>query len=113
MLFMKYNISVANICSVDIYIVFLYNIAMKTSNSKKPKNTDPKKSKSISILAKNIKYYRRKQLISQEYLAELCELHRNYLGQVERREVNISLMNLEAIAKALNVNIIELLQNRV
>lgn len=86
---------------------------MKTSKFKRPKNTDPAKSKLIAVLAKNIKYYRRKQLISQEYLAELCELHRNYLGQVERKEVNISLLNLEAIAKALNVSIIDLLQDRV
>lgn len=86
---------------------------MKQIKSNKPKNTDPKKSKSIVLLAKNIKYFRRQQSISQEYLAELSDLHRNYVGQIERSEVNISLMNLEAIAKALNVSIIDLLQKRV
>ena len=93
----------------DIYCIFI-QYSMKIRKPTKPKNTDPTQSKSIAILAKNIKYYRHKQVISQEYLAELCELHRNYIGQVERREVNISVMNLEAIAKALNVNIIDLLQ---
>ncbi|MBX9890639.1 MAG: helix-turn-helix domain-containing protein [Amoebophilaceae bacterium] len=83
---------------------------MKIRKPTPPKNTDPTQSKIISILAKNIKYYRNKQLISQEYLAELCELHRNYIGQVERAECNISIMNLEAIARALKVNLIDLLQ---
>jgi transcriptional regulator with XRE-family HTH domain len=83
---------------------------MKIRKPTKPKNTDPTQSKIIAILAKNIKYFRHKQLISQEDLAELAELHRNYIGQVERSEVNISVMNLEAIAQALNVNIIDLLQ---
>jgi transcriptional regulator with XRE-family HTH domain len=83
---------------------------MKIRKQTKPKNTDPTQSKAISILAKNIKHYRNIKLISQEDLAELSELHRNYIGQVERQEVNISIINLEAIAKALGVNIIDLLQ---
>ncbi|MBY0244094.1 MAG: helix-turn-helix domain-containing protein [Sphingobacteriaceae bacterium] len=83
---------------------------MKIKTKIKIKSTDPTKSKTIAILAKNIKYFRHKQLISQEYLAELCELHRNYIGQVERGECNISIMNLEAIARALKVNLIDLLQ---
>ncbi len=92
-----------------IYCIFIQS-SMKIKTPTKPKNTDPTKSKTIALLAKNIKYYRHEQLISQEYLAELAELHRNYIGQVERSEVNISVMNLEAIAQALNVNIIDLLQ---
>ncbi|MDQ5948424.1 MAG: hypothetical protein QG651_918 [Pseudomonadota bacterium] len=92
-----------------IYGIFIQS-SMKIKTPTKPKNTDPTKSKTIALLAKNIKYYRHEQLISQEYLAELAELHRNYIGQVERSEVNISVMNLEAIAQALNVNIIDLLQ---
>lgn len=83
---------------------------MKIRKPTTPKNTDPTQSKSIAILAKNIKHYRQIQLISQEYLAELSELHRNYIGQVERSEVNISIMNLESIARALKVNIVDLLE---
>lgn len=69
------------------------------------KNTDPAKSKAILTIAKNIRYFRMELGISQENLAELSELHRNYIGQCERAEVNISILNLEAIAKALKVDI--------
>lgn len=46
---------------------------------------------------------RRYQLdISQEKLAELADLHPNYVGSVERGERNIALENIVALAKALN-----------
>lgn len=45
---------------------------------------------------------------SQEYLAELSNLHRTYIGMIERAEKNISLINIEKIAKGLNVEIIDL-----
>lgn len=45
---------------------------------------------------------RRYQLdISQERLAELAELHPNYVGSVERGERNIALENIIALSKAL------------
>ena len=46
--------------------------------------------------------------ISQEKLAAIADLHRAYIGQIERGEKNIGLKNLEKIAKALHVNIKEL-----
>lgn len=43
----------------------------------------------------------RKQLgISQEDFAELCDLHRTYVGQIERGEKNISFSNVLRVAKA-------------
>ncbi len=53
----------------------------------------------------NIRKHRRKKDFSQEQLAFESNLHRAYIGQIERGEKNIGLVNLEKIAKALNVPI--------
>lgn len=47
--------------------------------------------------------------ISQEKLAEFAKLHRTYIGSVERAEKIPSLVTIVKIAKALNVNISELI----
>lgn len=41
--------------------------------------------------------------ISQEKLAELAEIHRTYIGDVERGTRNIALVNMTKIAAALDV----------
>lgn len=47
--------------------------------------------------------------ISQEELADRCELHRTYIGSVERGERNISVDNMEVISKALGKKLANLL----
>ncbi|GAA1549228.1 helix-turn-helix domain-containing protein [Nocardioides humi] len=48
---------------------------------------------------------RRAQLgLSQEALADTCELHWTYIGQVERGQRNISLHNIIRIAEALQID---------
>ena len=51
----------------------------------------------------------RNHSLSQEELAEKASLHRTYIGMVERAEKNITLVNIEKIAKALNIDITKLL----
>lgn len=68
-----------------------------------------KQSQNLQTFADNIRKQRAKLNISQEKLAEICGLHRTYVGQVERCEKNISMDSMERIAKALNVTVLELL----
>jgi transcriptional regulator with XRE-family HTH domain len=48
--------------------------------------------------------------ISQEELAYMAGVHRTYIGMIERAEKNITLCNIEKIARALGVEICELLK---
>lgn len=64
------------------------------------------------ILASNIRAIRLDKGLSQEQLANVCELHRTYIGSVERSERNITLSTLVKFANALNVSAIELLTQK-
>lgn len=46
--------------------------------------------------------------MSQERLADLAGIHRTYIGDVERGERNLGLVNIHRIATALNVTVGEL-----
>lgn len=45
--------------------------------------------------------------LTQEQLAEICGLHRTYIGAIERGERNITLKNAELIAISLNKSLVE------
>ncbi|MBO7329583.1 MAG: helix-turn-helix transcriptional regulator [Lentisphaeria bacterium] len=51
------------------------------------------------------------QGISQEVLAQKSGLHRTYIGGIERGERTISLVNIEKIAKALNLSIVDVVDD--
>ena len=55
-----------------------------------------------------VRELRKSRGLSQEKLAEKAGLHYTYIGAVERGEKNISLQNIEKIAKALDTDIAEL-----
>lgn len=67
--------------------------------------------KNISIkFGKTVRDIRISKKLSQEDLAERSNLHRTYIGMIERAEKNISLVNIEKIAFALEIEIYELLK---
>ncbi|KKW09330.1 MAG: Transcriptional regulator, XRE family [Candidatus Kaiserbacteria bacterium GW2011_GWA2_49_19] len=55
-----------------------------------------------------MKELRKRKNLSQERLARKSGLHRTYISDIERGARNVSLKNIEKIAKALNISIIEL-----
>lgn len=58
---------------------------------------------------KKVREERLKQNLSQEELAARAGVHRTYIGMVERAEKNITLGNIEKIAKALGISIDKLM----
>lgn len=52
-----------------------------------------------------VRALRKERDLSQEQLAELTGLHRNYVGMIERGERNPSLSNIEKFSKAFDVEL--------
>lgn len=71
---------------------------MKTTLEKLQKN-----------LADNIRAERAKRSLSQEQFADLCGLHRTYIGSVERCERNVTLSTLVVLANSLSLDVPALL----
>ena len=61
-------------------------------------------------LAENLRKLRLARGLSQEALAEAADFHRTFVSQIERQRNNISLDNIERLARALGVDLIELLR---
>ena len=66
----------------------------------------------LTLFGANVQKQRKVLHLSQEELAERAGLHRTYIGMIERAEKNITLCNIEKIAKALGVEISCLLNNQ-
>lgn len=63
------------------------------------------------VFGKVVRELRIKRKLSQEKLAELSGLHTNYIGRIERGKQNISLQNIEKIARGLRVRLRELFRD--
>ncbi|MBC31665.1 MAG: transcriptional regulator [Muricauda sp.] len=55
-----------------------------------------------------VRELRKLKNLSQEELAFRADVHRTYIGMIERAEKNITLLNIEKIASALEVSINDL-----
>lgn len=53
--------------------------------------------------ARNLKRVREKVGLSQEELADRADLHRTYVSSVERGERNITIDNIDRLARALGI----------
>lgn len=68
-------------------------------------NPDPR-----IVFGKRVRQLRMERKLSQEKLAELAELRRNYVGGIERGERNVSLLNIAKLARGLSVRRVKLLE---
>jgi len=62
----------------------------------------------LKTFGERVRQLRKVKDISQEELAHRADLHRTYIGMIERAEKNITLLNIEKIANALEVKIQDL-----
>lgn len=70
---------------------------------------EKKKKRQVLVkFGKKVRKERHKRGLSQEKLAELAGCHWTYIGMIERAERNITLANIERIAKALDMEIRDL-----
>jgi transcriptional regulator with XRE-family HTH domain len=61
-------------------------------------------------LGKRIRGLREKKGLSQESFADLCELNRVHMGDIERGHVNLTLATLDKIARNLKTTAAALLK---
>ena len=59
----------------------------------------------LSKFGNRVREIRKEKNLSQEELAHKANLHRTYIGMIERAEKNITLINIEKIANALDIEI--------
>lgn len=57
-----------------------------------------------------VRELRKEKGLSQEQLSFKANLHRTYIGMIERAEKNITLLNIEKIANALEISVEDLMQ---
>ena len=65
---------------------------------------------SIHVVATAVRQLRKRRGWSQEAFAAKCDLHRTYVGAIERAEENLTLRTLDKLAKALQVHPADLLR---
>lgn len=83
---------------MHIYLTFFLEVIVKIM-----------KKQILIKFGNKVREERLKRNLSQEALAARAGVHRTYVGMIERAEKNITLANIEKIAKVLKVDIKKLL----
>ncbi len=65
------------------------------------------KEEQLRAFGRRLRALRLRKGFSQEKLAEIASLHRNYIGMIERGERNVTLLNIKKLARALQINLSE------
>ncbi len=65
----------------------------------------------IKAFGINVRKYRLSMGLSQEKFAELCEIHRTYISDIECFQRNVSLVCVQKIANAIGIQPYELLMD--
>jgi DNA-binding XRE family transcriptional regulator len=92
-----------------LIIVCRRDCILKIALSNSPTMKKPKSL--LVIFGNNVRRFRKANELSQEELAYEAGLHRTYIGMIERAEKNITLLNIQKIADALEVDIINLFED--
>lgn len=64
----------------------------------------------VAAFGRVLRRLRREKGMSQEELGTIADLHRNYIGQLERGEKNPTLVAMASLASALDISTDELVQ---
>lgn len=62
-------------------------------------------------IGQRIRFYRKKRGLSQEKLAEICNFHPTYVGQLERGEKNATIESIYRITQGLEISLSRFLEN--
>jgi transcriptional regulator with XRE-family HTH domain len=67
--------------------------------------------KFLQVLGNRLREAREERQWTQAQLGEACDLHRTFIGSVERGERNLSVLNLRLIARKLRLNLSDLFRD--
>jgi DNA-binding XRE family transcriptional regulator len=84
---------------VDINEHYSYLNAYELGGTMKDKDEH-----SLILFGDHLRNIRKSRNLSQEQLAEKVNLHRTYIGMIERGEKNITLLNIIKISNALGIS---------
>lgn len=69
------------------------------------------KKEELRKFEKRLREFRLEKGYSEERLAEIASLHRNYIGMIKRGKRNVTLLNIKKLALALGIEVGALLES--